>query len=454
MNQELAKVLGKLNDLVDWERRDRSITAPRFDLGPTLDLLFRLDNPQRNFKSVHVTGTKGKGSVCALIEAALHQAGINVARFSSPHVERITERITFGGKDVGEAELADFLKRVWTAREQAVLDKSPAMHSTWFDVLTAAAFLAYSEFGVEWAIVEVGIGGRLDSTNTINAAIAVVTNVELEHTQLLGRTRAAIAREKAGILKAGATLVTGVPPESEAGRVLSEIAGRLGAPTIAIETGAAMSLRDCNAALAKGVLDCLGAQGVRTRDEKRQPGDPVGSWLLTEAAIAAAQLPGRMERLAIARGGFLSDPQRTTIILDGAHVPFNLRAVLRDIENAGKPHAPCIVVISLGRDKDAAEMLSALRGFADYVVFTANTSGPPQHDPSLMRGIAGKLGIRGEIIDEPRQAFRRGVDLTRHAGWLLITGSLYLVGTIRPLVRSLANSEVELLASQRASDPR
>jgi dihydrofolate synthase/folylpolyglutamate synthase len=449
MNHELRRILDKLNNLVDWERRDRSITAPRFDLCPTWDLLTRLGNPQKNFKSVHITGTKGKGSVCALIEAALHSAGINVARFSSPHVERITERITFGGEDISEPELADFLNRVWAVREQAVLDNSPAMHSTWFDVLTAAAFLAYSEYAVEWAVVEVGIGGRLDSTNTINSFVAVVTNVELEHTQILGRTRAAIAREKVGILKKGTTLVTGVPPESEAGGVLIEVAKSLDCPVVTLKSSAEMSLRDFNLAVAGAVLDVLGARRPGPRVLEYKSGRPVGRWLLTEMVISSAQLPGRMERLSVARGrSSPSEAEWMTIILDGAHVPFNLRAVLRDLTKADKPKEPCIVVISLGRDKDPAEMLSELRGFADYVVFTANASGPPQHEPSRMWAVAQKFGIPGEIVQEPCDAFRRAVDLTRDAGWLLVTGSLYLVGTIRPLIKNSAKSDLRNLESR------
>src|SRR5208282_5219246 len=261
-NWELTKAMARLDALTDWERRPRG--TMRVGLAPMLDLAARLGDPQKAFRSIHVAGTKGKGSVSALIEAALAHAGLRVGRYGSPHVERVTERVSVQGREIDEASLARALNRALDAYEAAHQAKTPAADATWFDLLTAAAFLIFREAGVEWAVVEVGLGGRLDSTNVVNGEIAVVTNIGLEHTEILGKTRAAIAREKAGILKPGAVLVTTLDAGDEAGRVLQARADELGCPVIrARSTGA--TIEEANVDLAGAVLDQLGEKGARAR---------------------------------------------------------------------------------------------------------------------------------------------------------------------------------------------
>ena len=168
----------------------------RVGLEPMQDLAARLGDPQKSFRSIHVAGTKGKGSVSALIEAALAHAGLRVGRYASPHVERITERVSVQGHDVDEPTLARALNRALDAYEAARKAGTPAANATWFDLLTAAAFIIFAETQREWAVIEVGLGGRLDSTNIVDGEIAVVTNIALEHTEILGNTRAAIARRE------------------------------------------------------------------------------------------------------------------------------------------------------------------------------------------------------------------------------------------------------------------
>ena len=141
---------------------------------------------KRSFRSIHVAGTKGKGSVSALIEAALAHAGLRVGRYASPHVERITERVSVQGHDVDEPTLARALNRALDAYEAGRTAGTPAVDATWFDLLTAAAFIIFAETQREWAVIEVGLGGRLDSTNIVDGEIAVVTNIALEHTEILG----------------------------------------------------------------------------------------------------------------------------------------------------------------------------------------------------------------------------------------------------------------------------
>src|ERR1700674_2793877 len=227
-NHELKEAMARLDALTNWERRPRKFM--RVGLEPMQDLAARLGDPQKAFRAGHVAGTRGKGSVAALIEAALAKAGLSVGRYASPHVETVTERVTLQGRAVDEVTLARALKAALDAYEEARRAGTAAAEATWFDLLTAAAFLIFRDAGVEWAVVEVGLGGRLDSTNVVFGEIAVVTNIGLEHTEILGQTREAIAREKVGILKPGAVLVTALGTDDEAGRVVQARADELGSP--------------------------------------------------------------------------------------------------------------------------------------------------------------------------------------------------------------------------------
>src|ERR1700757_976013 len=225
-DSDLTRVLAKFDGLVDWERRNRS--AMKVDIEPLRDLLLQLNNPQKKFRTIHIAGTKGKGSVGALIEAGLHRAGLACGRFSSPHIERITERVTFGGQEISESMLARMLNWAWLVRERASLNSEPGGNTTRFDLETLAAIMALVEAKVNWAVIECGLGGRTDSTNVIDGEVCVLTNVDLEHTAVLGRSHSEIAFQKVGILKRGATMITGVAPNSAAGQIVCAEAQKLG----------------------------------------------------------------------------------------------------------------------------------------------------------------------------------------------------------------------------------
>ena len=159
-NLNLARAMARLDALTDWERRPRGMM--RVGLEPMLDLAAGLGDPQKAFRSIHVAGTKGKGSVSALIEAALAHAGLRVGRYGSPHVERVTERVSVQGREIDEPALARALDKALDAYEAARAANTPAAEATWFDLLTAAAFIVFAEARLEWAVVEVGLGGRLE----------------------------------------------------------------------------------------------------------------------------------------------------------------------------------------------------------------------------------------------------------------------------------------------------
>ena len=412
----LPEVLARLDRLVDWERRDRA--GMRVDVEPARDLLARLGRPELRFHAVHVAGTKGKGSVCALIDAGLRAAGRRTGRYASPHVERVHERILLDGHEIDDARLTQVLDRALNAQAQARMEGTAGRGASWFDVWTAAAFVAFADYGCDWAVVECGIGGRLDSTNAMDGEIAVLTNVDLEHTALLGNTHAAIARDKLGIVKPGRPLVTGVPPGSEAGAVVEEVAAERGSAVTFALGGPDASLRQSNLAIANAVLALA----------KVAP--------LDEAAARAVQLPGRMEIFEPSAA-----TQGVTVVLDGAHVPSNLRAVLQDLRREARFRAPCVVVIGLGRDKDAAALMRELTALGPLrIVATAYRHGLPPHEPESLASVASDQGaLSAHAIDRPLDALRQALAEAATLGdgaWVLVTGSLHVVGEVRGPLRA------------------
>lgn len=412
----------RLDTLVDWERAQRA--RMRVDVAPAADLMRRLGDPQHAFKVVHVTGTKGKGSVCALIEAGLLHAGLQAGRYASPHLEHMTERISLMGRPIEERQLAVVLRRALDARDAAVAEGSAGRDASWFDVMTAAAFCAFADAGLEWAVVEVGLGGRLDSTNVVMPELAVVTNIGLEHTDILGETVEAIAAEKAGIAKPGRPLLTAVPADAPAGRVLRERARDLGIECLWVDARPHRGVASVNLAVARAGLDELGRQGVRSITR----GMPLGAEDLPPDAVAAARLPGRVEALQVA----LPDaPQGLRVVLDGAHVPFALAAVLAELREQPEHAAAPWVLLALGADKDAAGMVACLRGVARKVVCCSLGHGRRCWPADELARICASHGLDALGIDSPDDALAFCLTGTPSQAWLLVTGSLYLVGDLR-----------------------
>ncbi len=419
-SSRLAQALARLDALVDWERRDRD-AAMRTSLEPIMGLLAQLGEPQRSFRAVHVTGTKGKGTTSALVEAGLRRAGIATGLYTSPHVERVNERIRVRGEELADETFAAALEAVLAARVAAA-EGSPAAESTWFDVITATAFVAFAEARVEWAVVEVGLGGRLDSTNVVHGEVCVITNIDLEHQNVLGPTRRDIAREKAGILEQGCTLVTGVrageaPPEDDPATVIERAAAALDVRILrpALPEPGASAL-ERNTALARLVLDELGRRGVRGAG-----GGAVSARLLDLPTIESARLPGRAERR---RAG------RTKVVLDAAHVASSVALLLAELSREREFSSPPVVILALGRDKDAAAILKALEGHVDRVVCTTVATGPLR-DAETLAQAARTQGLVAETAADPERALARALDLTGEDGWVLVLGSFHLAGALR-----------------------
>lgn len=421
----LDRVLGELDRLTNWENRPRG--GMRVSLDCIRDLSERLGFPELYFRSIHVTGTKGKSSTCALIEASLKKAGFRVGRYSSPHVEHIGERMTIDGAPVEEALMAEVLESALDAFRTARRAATAGQDATWFDILTIAAFELFRRQGVEWAIVEAGLGGRLDSTNIVDSDIAIITNVELEHTEVLGDTRGKIAFEKAGIIKAGSVAVTPLTELDEAGATIAVKALEMGASLVVPAIPRDATIAERNALVVGAALDALGERGVWEK-ENAPYHRRVGSWLIDALAPEDARLPGRMERLDVAvetDAGVKTVP----VVIDGAHVPFNLRAVLADLRRDARLAGPFVTLISVAPDKDARGLLSVfLEEDADITLTRATVR---SRDPLELARIADEIGLAHRLEADPLLAYKQALDEAAASGrWVLVTGSLYLAGIV------------------------
>ncbi len=414
----LEAALSRLDRLVDWERRARADgrgRRMRVSLEPIRDLCQRLGSPAQAFRAVHVAGSKGKGSVSALVAAGLRRSGVREGLYSSPHVEHVRERLSLCGLPVDEDVLAAALERALEARELARGADDPGRDATWFDVLTAAAFLALAEARIEVGVIECGLGGRLDSTNVVHGEVCAITSIYLEHTAILGRTRGAIAAEKAGIIEPGSVVVVAaLGPDDEATAVIESVAAERGARSVRVVLAGSESLEERNLRLAGVILDEFG---------RLLPQRGVSADCLDARARAEARLPGRGERRSVGK---------TRVVLDGAHVPESLELVLRDLARDPELAVPPVVLIGMGKEKDARGLLQLLRGRVDRVLCTSVGHGP-YRDPMELRAIAVELGLPAETLPDPRAGLEEAVRAAGARGWVLVTGSLHLVGAVRGL---------------------
>jgi dihydrofolate synthase/folylpolyglutamate synthase len=426
------EVLGWLDGLIDLERSPDP-SRVKVSLEPIRRLLDRIGHPERRLRVLHVAGSKGKGSTALLAEAVLRAAGRSTGAFTSPHLERWTERFRLDGEEIAGDTLADVVEVLRPHVE--ALRAGPAPPS-FFDVTTAAAFWLFAEAGVDAALVEVGLGGRLDSTNVVEPAVACITSIELEHTDRLGTTLAEIAREKAGIAKPGVPLVVG-PLAPEAARVVEARARELGCPlarlgqeltlTIADEglEGSRFTLADgdfraalalhppgrhhvTNAALAVAAVRRLGL----VPDDR----------LAKAAALAfeTAALPGRVEIRS----------RSPWIVIDGAHTAASARALAETLRRI--PRRRSHLVLSVSGGKDLAAICDALVPEADVV--TVTRAEPVRSlDPKLVadavRAIGGDVELR--VVPNPHLALRAAREALAPDDLLVASGSFYLAGIAR-----------------------
>jgi dihydrofolate synthase / folylpolyglutamate synthase len=357
-------------------------------------LLEQFNNPQRSFRAVHVLGTNGKGSVCAMLEAGLRAAGDRVGRFTSPHLLDFRERIMVDGLEIPEAEVVRFAQ--WAQRDQT--------EAAFFDLSLVMAFTHFARTGVEVAVVEAGVGGAKDATmNLENVLLTVITNVDFDHVETIGPSLRQIAFEKAGAIRAGVPVVTAA--RGEALKVIRQVALERGAELHVSEPENELfalphkpTLRGVfqieNAALAVAGLRLLGLEDKEI-----------------EAALQASW-PGRMEKLEL---------NNRAVILDGAHNPAAAWALAASL----KPGF-ALVFGAMAR-KDVRGLLEPLRELASEVRFVS--PGALGADPQALA-----LEFDGQAFDDLEQALLASLESVPERGRVLVTGSLYLVAEVRKLL--------------------
>ncbi|MCZ7617894.1 MAG: Mur ligase family protein [Myxococcota bacterium] len=433
--ETLADAAAWLEGLINVERLP-DLPYRRLSLEPIGRLLARLDNPQHGLSVVHVAGSKGKGSTVLLADALLGALGERVGSFTSPHLERWTERFRIAGREVDDERLAAAVARL-RPHVDALRREDPAQAPTFFDATTAAAWLLFAEAGLDRVILEVGLGGRLDSTNAVDPAVTCITTIELEHTDKLGGTVAAIAAEKAGIVKPGRPLVLGALPAA-AEAVVRARAEALGAPvtqlgrdfdvrlrTPAALDGLSLALRDgsfhvdavlpalgvqqaANAALALACVRRLGAHADAALAEAVARG------------FANARLPGRVE--LVGRAPWL--------VVDAAHTAASATALAAAL--ACVPRAGVHLVLSVSAGKDLPAILAALLPLAGRVTLTRaepTRSLAPAEIAAAARAVAPESTTR--VVPNPHLALRAARASADPADLVIATGSVYLAGIAR-----------------------
>jgi dihydrofolate synthase/folylpolyglutamate synthase len=422
--------LDYIYQFTDYEKRGFAIYAPEnYDLGRVTRLLDLLDSPQDSFQSVHIAGTKGKGSTAAMIESVLRAQGFRTGLYTSPHLHTFRERIQANGKMISEADVA---RLVHTMRPMV----AQVDDITTFEVMTCLAFAWYAEQAVEWAVLEVGMGGRLDATNVVKPAVAVITPISYDHVATLGNTLTKIAREKAGIIKPGVPAVSS-PQYEEALAVVEATCNQRAAPLVLVGRGWTWEADDSdldgqtftvhhgsevlealwipllgkhqlsNATTALAALAQLQANGVHISETAIREG------------LAAVRWPGRMEILG----------HHPLLVADGAHnvdSANKLRAALDDSFD----YENLILVMGASSDHATPDMLNALLCGVQRAIFTQSQH-PRAATPLQLREQAIPLGFEPEICESVSEALDLALAEAGPEDLICCTGSLFIVAEVR-----------------------
>jgi dihydrofolate synthase/folylpolyglutamate synthase len=399
----------------------------KLGLDGTLALMRALGEPQQRFRSVHVAGTNGKGSVCALVERVLREAGHRTGLFTSPHLVDFRERIRVAGR---------WADRRWLERRLAHLQSLPqGRDRTFFEIATALAFEYFATRRVEIAVVEVGLGGRLDCTNVVVPEVAAITSIALDHTEILGDTLEKIAAEKAGIVKEGVPVVINVP-ERPARQVVEWQAARVRATVVPvtrvwthvsqIRGGRARRWSELDASpwnerLRLRVSPSFQPENIATAVEVlaglRGQGWKISATAL-KRGLEKARWPGRFEPCR----------REPRLWWDGAHNPAAIRGLIAQwLAHHDRP--PAVIVLALSRDKDAAAILGLLRdGFPGARLVATRTRSERAADFEILGGLAAVAGFAAETAPDIVNATYRALASAGPDGRVLVTGSLFAVG--------------------------
>ncbi len=422
-----------LNSLSNYERAIRvQYNTKNFGLARTARLLSSLGNPHRAFKSVHIAGSKGKGSTATMLAEMLRGCGLKVGLYTSPHLLDIRERIVVGGKKISEAGFAKAISAVADITAEARVPEP-----TYFEVLTVAAFHYFAAEKVDIAVVETGLGGRLDATNVLIPKVVGITSISYEHLAQLGPDLESITREKAGVIKKGVPVLCAPQPESVRA-VLRECAAQADAPLGFSDEGTAFSYRfEFSRSVGRHARICLttptsrfehllvpllGAHQARNcalaltmLDALKNIGIPVDDQKAT-AGLAEVRLLGRMQ--------MVSDEPR--ILVDGAHNAASVDALMRAI-GQHITYDSMVVIFGCHKDKDVSGMIRRIQLGADKIIFTS-TGSPRSADPAeLAAEYTERTGKMTQVAKTLEQAMHIALGAISREDLICITGSFYLV---------------------------
>src|SRR6266403_988734 len=423
--------------------RGRALAAPtqaaaaKFDLENITVLSDRLGRPDRAYPSAHIAGTNGKGSTAAFLESILRRAGFRTGLNTSPHLEKINERIRINGEEIGDASFAETFTRVQALIEELLAAGKLRAHPTYFECVTAMAFESFARERVEFAVFEVGLGGRLDASNILSPVVTIITRIDFDHENFLGHSLAEIAREKAGILKLGVPLILAeqqpearevilarakslgceVIEPAQVFRVDGQITqdGRVHARIIAAASGQIFEIAPSlpgrfqlqNALNALAAARLLQDRGFKIPDEAITQG------------IAETVWPGRLEKLQ-------STPD---VYCDGAHNPGAARELARFLEQNFSGRKIFLIYAAL-RDKAVDEVAGLLFPRAAEVIFTAPRTVRAVSAAQLAE-ITGHHAAHYSVIPDAECAFEHALAHAAPEDTIFVTGSLYLVGQLR-----------------------
>jgi dihydrofolate synthase/folylpolyglutamate synthase len=408
----------------------------KFGLGTMRALLAEMGHPERGFPTLLVAGTNGKGSVVAYVDAVLRASGLLTGRYTSPHLVRLNERIVVGGREIKDRALESSVARVRAAAERLVRAGRMRQHPTFFEALTAAAFDHFRQVGVDVAVLEVGMGGRLDATNVAEPLASAIVSIDFDHQAYLGTTLAAIAREKAGVLRRGRTTVVG-PMAREARRSIATRAQAVGARLVDARRG--VILREGSGGLDvrtpgaryRALRPLRGAHqrdnllvALRLLEAAKAAGLGVDLRRAAEA-IRATRWPGRLQWID-------GDPP---LLLDGAHNPAGARALAAQLRTL----PPFVLLFGVMADKDVEALAARLFPLAAAVVLTRPRVSRATSPAAIARR-AGALGRGAEREADPRAALalaRRRAKALGPGTPVVVAGSLYLVGEVLALRKGM-----------------
>ncbi len=410
----------------------------KFSLDEFRTLLAALDNPHQRFRSVLIAGTNGKGSTAATLASILTVSGARAGLYTSPHLQRVNERIRIGNSEISDDEFARLYFRVRDVAQQLVQQGHLPQPPSFFEILTAMAFLYFAEENVDLAVLEVGMGGRLDATNVVDPLLSIITDISLDHTEWLGSTLAAIAREKAGILRQGGTLIR-CPQFAEADDVLSELAQELGVrrvcaidylPSLVAGSAGYEYTVELNGAkieikspLAGGHQRRNIAVAIAAAVElASEYGFHITPYQIAEG-IRKTCWPGRLER--IERDG-------SVWILDVAHNPAGAWAVRSGMSDVPGGREARTLVFSCLRDKPIAEMAQILFPLFERVILTPLHAARAAAIEDLVA--AAQLTQTPFLIAESVADALRLASENAGSGSIIVSGSVYLVGEARSLL--------------------